>query len=81
MDFNLMSRSRRRKSGRDYDSAQASEVICLSIAGVVFTYLFAPYIMKSQLQNGEVLDLAVSFVKIRILGLPFLFLYQIGNSS
>ncbi|MBK6392445.1 MAG: MATE family efflux transporter [Saprospiraceae bacterium] len=61
--------------------AQAIKVICfLSIAGVVFTYLFAPYIMKSQLQNGEVLDLAVSFVKIRILGLPFLFLYQIGNS-
>lgn len=61
--------------------AQAFKLVfILAFAGIAITYAFSPVILKAQIHNAEVASLAIQFVKIRILGLPFLFLYQLGNS-
>ncbi len=61
--------------------AQAMKLVFfLAFGGILITYLFAPLILKGQIENPEIHHLASSFIKIRILGLPFLFFYQLGNS-
>ncbi|MEP7269109.1 MAG: MATE family efflux transporter, partial [Saprospiraceae bacterium] len=61
--------------------AQALKIVfLLSLFGIGFTLFFSAPILKSQIQNFEVSNLAIEFVKIRIFGLPFLYLYQTGNS-
>lgn len=61
--------------------AQAMKItVFLAGFGILFTYLFAPILIKGQIHDFEIFKLASSFIKVRILGLPFLFLYQLGNS-
>jgi Na+-driven multidrug efflux pump len=55
-------------------------IFFLAAFGILFTYLFAPVLIKGQIHDSEIFHLAISFIKIRILGLPFLFIYQLGNS-
>ena len=47
--------------------------------GVLFTWLVAPFIMK-QVADAASYPQEMSFLKIRILGLPFLYLFQMGNA-
>ncbi len=61
--------------------AQALKLaLILSAVGIVFTLVFSPGILDSQIHNSGVHDLAISFIQVRIIGLPFLYLFQVGSS-
>ncbi len=51
-----------------------------ALAGILITYLFAPYFLSASLNSLTVEAEAKSFLKIRVLGLPFLYLFQLGNA-
>jgi len=55
--------------------------ICLqfAVAGIFITWFIAPYIMQ-QVADPKAYPAEMEFLKIRILGLPFLFLFQMGNA-
>jgi MATE family multidrug resistance protein len=48
--------------------------------GIIITYLVSPYFLSSVLNSSTVQDDAIHFVRIRIWGLPFLYLFQMGNA-
>lgn len=52
----------------------------LALAGILLTYLVAPFILKLALHNQDHVKLAVHFLYIRIWGLPFLYIYQMRNA-
>jgi putative MATE family efflux protein len=54
--------------------------ICLSIVGIGFTYFIAPSIFHALLIDSERANTVIEFLKIRIWGLPFLFIYQMRNA-
>ncbi len=47
--------------------------------GILFTWFVAPYIMR-HIAEPAAYPQEMSFLRIRILGLPFLFLFQMGNA-
>ena len=51
----------------------------LAAACILFTWLLAPFIMKEVAEPGSY-PKEMSFLKIRILGLPFLYMFQMGNA-
>jgi multidrug resistance protein, MATE family len=51
-----------------------------ALAGILITYLFAPYFLSASLNSATVEAEAKGFLKIRVLGLPFLYLFQLGNA-
>ncbi len=55
--------------------------ISLQVAafGILFTWLIAPLIMRS-VADAASYPQEMSFLKIRIFGLPFLYLFQMGNA-
>lgn len=53
--------------------------LIFSFIGILFTWLVAPYIMQS-VATASAYPQEMSFLKIRILGLPFLFIFQMGNA-
>lgn len=57
-------------------------LIAMSIAviGVVLTYTLAPVILSSVLKDPEIIQQSITFLKIRIWGLPFLYVYQMRNA-
>jgi multidrug resistance protein, MATE family len=56
--------------------------IALSIAatGILLTYTLAPFILSATLKNEQIIQQAISFLKMRIWGLPFLYVYQMRNA-
>jgi len=54
--------------------------LCLSIIGISFTYFVAPGLFHTLLHDNERAQTVISFLKIRIWGLPFLFIYQMRNA-
>ena len=52
----------------------------LAVAGIAITYFITPFIFKKVLANSSDVEMAVSFLNIRILGLIFLYLYQMRNA-
>jgi putative MATE family efflux protein len=54
--------------------------IFLSIVGIVFTYFIAPTIFHALLIDASRANTVIEFLKIRIWGLPFLFIYQMRNA-
>ncbi|MFN2458027.1 MAG: MATE family efflux transporter [Chitinophagaceae bacterium] len=52
----------------------------IAAGGIFITYFIAPFILKSTLHSKETYQLAVDFLRIRILGLPFLYIYQMRNA-
>lgn len=50
-----------------------------ALIGILFTWFIAPYIMKA-VADDIAYPLEMSFLKIRIIGLPFLYLFQMGNA-
>ncbi len=63
-----------------YVSQALKLVLITALLGILFTYSIAPAMFRHEIQNHHALDLALKFNLIRILGLPFLYMYQIGNS-
>lgn len=51
----------------------------ISIFGILLTYIIAPMILQRVI-DPELYQQADSFLKIRIFGLPFLYLYQMRNA-
>ncbi len=56
--------------------------IALSFAlfGICIVYFISPYVFKTFLHNSSDAQLAINFLFIRILGLPFLYMFQIRNA-
>src|SRR5215207_1886640 len=52
----------------------------IAIAGILITYFAAPAILKSTVRSQDTYEKAVDFLKIRIWGLPFLYIYQMRNA-
>ena len=55
--------------------------VCLqfALAGILITWFVAPFILK-QVADPRAYPQEISFLKIRIMGLPFLYLFQMGNA-
>lgn len=51
-----------------------------ALGGILITYIIAPYFLSSVLKSVKVQNEAIAFIKIRIWGLPFLYLFQMGNA-
>lgn len=51
-----------------------------AIAGILLTWFIAPTILSLSLQSQALRDEAVKFLRIRIWGLPFLYVYQMRNA-
>jgi len=54
--------------------------LALAIAGILVTYFIAPVILKYSLHNEQDIAMATDFLRIRIWGLPFLYIYQMRNA-
>jgi multidrug resistance protein, MATE family len=54
--------------------------MCIAAVGILFTYFIAPVILKAALRGKEGYETAISFLHIRIWGLPFLYIYQMRNA-
>lgn len=52
----------------------------LSCIGILLTWTLAPVVLSWSLHSGAVRDQAISFLRIRIWGLPFLYIYQMRNA-
>lgn len=50
-----------------------------AIAGILITWFIAPFILK-QVADPVAYPAEMDFLRIRILGLPFLYLFQVGNA-
>ena len=53
--------------------------LSFSLAGILITNFIAPYVLSKTLHEQQDLDMALSFLRIRIWGLPFLYLYTLQN--
>jgi len=54
--------------------------ICIAVIGVVLTWFLAPVILKQVIRQRGVAEIATRFLKIRIWGLFFLYIYQMRNA-
>ncbi len=54
--------------------------IVFAVTGILVTYFIAPFILKNSLHNKEDIEMATEFLRVRIWGLPFLYIYQMRNS-
>jgi MATE family multidrug resistance protein len=51
-----------------------------ALAGIIITYAACPYFLHSTLHSEKVYTEAVSFLRIRAWGIPFLYLFQVCNA-
>ncbi|MFT4152516.1 MATE family efflux transporter [Parafilimonas sp.] len=54
--------------------------LAFAIAGIFITWFIAPFILKYSLHSKQDMQMAVGFLRIRIWGLPFLYIYQLRNA-
>ena len=54
--------------------------LVFAVAGILITWFIAPTILKYSLHNEKDIQMATEFLRIRIWGLPFLYIYQMRNS-
>ena len=54
--------------------------VLLSVIAIAFTYFIAPSIFYSVLHDTQRANSVIEFLKIRIWGVPFLFIYQMRNA-
>ncbi|HTD95156.1 MAG TPA: MATE family efflux transporter, partial [Chitinophagaceae bacterium] len=54
--------------------------LLFAIVLIAITWIFAPWFLSSVLNIRQVQEETKGFIKIRILGLPFLYLFQMGNA-
>lgn len=52
----------------------------IALTGILITYFIAPAVLKATVHSEETYRQAVSFLRIRIWGLPFLYIYQLRNA-
>lgn len=51
-----------------------------ALASILITYLIAPFVLQATLRSDEVEKTAIHFLKIRAWGIPFLYLFLLGNA-
>ncbi len=54
--------------------------LALSAAGILLTWFLAPFILSFSLHSSALQQQAIQFLRIRIWGLPFLYVYQMRNA-
>ncbi|HTI08058.1 MAG TPA: MATE family efflux transporter [Puia sp.] len=54
--------------------------LALALAGILLTYFIAPPLLSLSLRSKPLLEEAMQFLRIRIWGLPFLYVYQMRNA-
>lgn len=54
--------------------------LAIAVFGILLTYTLGPVILRATLRDPELADMAISFLLIRIWGLPFLYLYIMRNA-
>ncbi len=54
--------------------------MCIALIGILITYFVAPPILHYALKDVTRRETIIEFLKIRIWGLPFLYLYQMRNA-
>ncbi len=54
--------------------------LVFALTGILLMYFVAPYIFRASLQSAEIAGQVTEFMKIRIWGLPFLYIYQMRNA-
>jgi MATE family multidrug resistance protein len=54
--------------------------LAFAFLGILLTYLLAPVILGQALSSPEITRKCLSFLQIRIWGLPFLYIYQMRNA-
>lgn len=54
--------------------------LCIGVFGILFTYTLAPAIFKAAIHSPTVYQQTTAFLRIRIWGLPFLYIYQMRNA-
>ena len=54
--------------------------LALAAAGIAVTWFIAPLALSWSLHSGALRDQAIAFLRIRIWGLPFLYIYQMRNA-
>lgn len=52
----------------------------IAAAGIFITWVIAPIIFKYSIHSTDIYEQVVSFLRIRIFGLPFLYVYQMRNA-
>jgi len=52
----------------------------IAIIGIVITYTISPWVLQFSIHDPALLQQSISFLKIRIWGLPFLYVYQMRNA-
>ena len=52
----------------------------IAITGILITYTISPWVLQFSIHDEQLLKQSVSFLKIRIWGLPFLYVYQMRNA-
>jgi putative MATE family efflux protein len=51
-----------------------------AFAGILIIFTLSPIFLKAVLKSPEVTREAINFLQIRVIGLPFLYLFQLGNA-
>ncbi|MBK6935781.1 MAG: MATE family efflux transporter [Chitinophagaceae bacterium] len=60
---------------------QAARIALLyAAAGMIIIYTLAPFFLSVALKSPEVTKEAIGFLQIRVIGLPFLYMFQLGNA-
>lgn len=54
--------------------------LIIAAIGILLTWFVAPLILKNVLHSPNIANDAIEFLKIRIWGLPFLYIYQMRNA-
>jgi multidrug resistance protein, MATE family len=54
--------------------------LVLAFAGIALTCFLAPVVLSYSLHSGALREQAIAFLRIRIWGLPFLYVYQMRNA-
>jgi Na+-driven multidrug efflux pump len=54
--------------------------LVLAFAGIAVTWLLAPHVLAWSLHSAALREQAIAFLRIRIWGLPFLYVYQMRNA-
>jgi putative MATE family efflux protein len=54
--------------------------LAMAATGILITYFAAPYLLKLSMHSEQLREQCIAFLKIRIWGLPFLYIYQMRNA-
>ena len=54
--------------------------LIIAAAGILLTWFIAPFILRQVVHSQSIANDAVNFLRIRIWGLPFLYVYQMRNA-